>query len=150
MLFCAVSHANTKGSLFLEGRIPLLFDIRIQPEKNNIGNIDLRNGETDLKVAEVLEASNIVSGYTVSIESVNAGVLLHNNGTSSTPYTLQYAATGTPISPPPVGSPAVVKSSGPLVGLTLTVEELFFSTAPNNSLIGGAYTDTIILSIQAL
>lgn len=140
--------ADARGSLWLEGSTPLHFDIRIQPN-DNVGSIDLAGGETNLKIADVLEVSNLVIGYDIAIESVNGGVLLHNNGTSSVPYQIQYTTAGTPITPPPSGSPAIVKSSGALVGLTFTIEEVFFTTPANTNLIGGAYTDTLIISIQA-
>jgi len=134
----------------MAGYIPLHFDLRVQPEMNNIGSIDLENGETNLKVADVLEVANIIAGYTVSLESVNGGVLLHNNGVNSVPYQIQYGTAGTAATPGAVGSPTVVKTSGALVGLTFTVEEVFFNTPANTNLMGGAYTDTLIFSMQGL
>ena len=115
---------------------------------NNLGGLDLENGETNLKVADVLEVANITAGYTISLESVNAGNLLHNNGTDSVAYQIQYGSTGPTVTPGAIGSPVTVKSSGPLVGMTLTIEETFFNTPPNAGLLGGAYTDTLIFSIQ--
>lgn len=150
LLTSSFSWGDSTGSLFLAGYIPLHFDLRVQPDMNNLGNIDLENGETNLKVADVLEVSNITAGYTISLESVNAGVLLHNNGTNSVNYQIQYGTGGAAVTPGAVGSPVLVKSSGALVGLTFTIEEVFFNTPANASLMGGAYTDTLIFSMQGL
>ncbi|MGH1467906.1 MAG: hypothetical protein ACRBBP_03370 [Bdellovibrionales bacterium] len=140
----------TQGTLFLVGMIPLHFDIRVSPVTGQLKTLDIENGETSLKVADVVESSNHINGYEIYIESVNAGQLLHNNGTSFAPYQVQYGVAGSVVTPPAVGSPLLVKTSGALTGLTFDFEEVFITIPATSGLPGGAYTDTIVFSMQAL
>lgn len=144
------SLADTRATLFLEGYIPIQCDLRIDPVLGRTSALNISLGETGLKLADVAEISNNPNGYEVLIESVNAGLLLHSNGTSGANYQVQYGATGTMTTPPAVGSPLSVKNSGVLTGLSFAIEELFIDVTPLPTGPGGAYTDTLILTMQAL
>lgn len=145
-----LSYAATQGTLFIVGSIPLHFDIRVSPVIGQLETLDLENGEAALKVADVVEASNNITGYEVYIESVNAGELFHNDAVTSVAYQIQYGTTGALVSPPVVGAPLLVKTSGALTGLTFDFEEIFITLPATAGLPGGAYTDTLIFSMQAL
>lgn len=144
------SFSATKGTLFLIGMIPLHFDLRVKPVIGQLETLDIEDGETNVKVADVVEVSNHVNGYRIFIESSNAGSLNHNNGTSTAPYQIKYGLTGSLVTPPSIGSPLLVKTSGTLTGLTFEFEEVFITIAPATGLPGGAYTDTLVFSMQAL
>ena len=145
-----ISFAATQGTLFLIGMIPLHFDIRVSPVLGQLKTLDIESGETSLKIADVVESSNHINGYEIYIESINAGSLMHNNGSSSAPYQIQYGVTGTVVTPPAVGAPLLVKISGALTGLSFDFEEIFITIPAVSGLPGGAYTDTLVFSMQAL
>ncbi len=144
------SYSATRGSLFLIGFIPVHFDLRIDPVIGQLETLDITNGEAALKIADVVESSNHMNGYEIYIESVNAGKLIHNNGINQAPYQIKYGVAGALVNPPALGSPLLVKTSGALIGLTFDFEEVFITIAPVAGLPGGAYTDTLVFTMQGL
>lgn len=150
MLVSTVSFGSVDGTLFLVGSIPMQFDLRVDPVIGQLDTLDIAGGETSLKVADVSEASNHINGYEIFIESANAGSLRHNDGLSAVAYQIQYGVTGLNVSPPALGSPLSVKTSGALTGLTFDLEEIFITFTGDANLPAGAYTDTLVFSMQAL
>lgn len=150
LLISTVSFSAVDGTLFLVGSIPVQFDLRIDPVIGQLDTLDIANGETALKIADIAEASNHINGYEIFIESANAGNLTHNDGVSAVAYQVQYGVTGLNVSPPAVGSPLSVKTTGALTGLTFDFEEIFITFTGDPNLPAGAYTDTLVFSMQAL
>jgi len=149
-LFSSVAFASTDGTLYLVGSIPTRFDIRIDPVIGQQDTLDIAGGETDLKVADVAEISNFINGYEIFLESVNGGRLANASGLNFVNYQIRYGVGGPITTPPVVGSPVSVKTSGSLTGLSITTEEVFVTFTGNASLPAGAYTDTLVISMQAL
>lgn len=143
-------NADTRATLFLEGTIPVQCDIRIDPVLGRTAALNVSAGEIGVKLADVAEISNNPNGYEILVESANAGVLLHSDGTSGANYQVQYGVSGIMVSPPAVGSPLSVKTTGALTGLSFAIEELFIDVTALPNGPGGAYTDTLILTMQAL
>jgi len=140
---------NDRASLYLAGKVDLVSNLFVNPEIGTVDLLDLVNGETGRLVANVDEESNNSAGYTISMESVNGGVLLHSDGVASTAYTLSYDG-GATVAPGPLGTPVLVKTSGTLTGLTLDNSIVLIDVTPSPLAIAGAYTDTVIFSMVAL
>jgi hypothetical protein len=141
---------TSRASLYLAGEIEVITNLFVNPEIGTIDTLDIVAGETARQVATVDEESNNAAGYRIDMESVNAGNLQHNDGTSNVPYTISYDG-GAATAPGAVGTPAAVKTSGALTGLTTdnsTVEITF--AAGGTTLPAGAYTDTLIFTMVAL
>ena len=145
-----MAFASTDGTLYLVGSIPTRFDLRIDPVIGQQDTLDIAGGESGLKVADITESSNFINGYEIFVESVNGGSLTHTNGTSAVAYQIQYGVGGPNVSPPVIGSPLSVKTSGALTGLTLDFEEVMITFTGDETLPAGAYTDTLVISMQAL
>ena len=141
--------SDTRASLFLAGEVELIANLFVNPTIGTTDLLDIVNGETGRQVATVDEESNNAAGYTISIESVNAGQLLHNDGTANTTYTISYDG-GTNIAPGALGAPVIVKTSGILTGLTTDNSIVLIDVAPSALAIAGAYTDTLIFNMVAL
>lgn len=150
LFLTTVAYSSTDGTVYLIGSIPTRFDLRIDPVIGQQDSLDIAGGEVALKVADVAEISNFINGYEIFLESVNGGGLTHNNGTNSVAYQIQYGAAGPIVTPPVVGSPLSVKVSGALTGLSVNFEEVFISFTGDPNLPAGAYTDTLVISMQAL
>ena len=150
LFYSSIAFGAVDGTLFLVGTIPVQFDLRIEPVIGQLNTLNIADGETALKIADVVEVSNFINGYEVFIESANAGSLTHSNGVDAVPYQIQYGVLGTDVSPPALGSPLSVKTTGVLTGLTLNFEEIFITFTGDPNLPAGAYTDTLVISMQAL
>lgn len=153
-LIYAGGHATaaSKGSLFLVGKVKVVVDLYVIPVLGALDTLDIENGETGRKVADVEEKTNNKNGYRIDMESVNAGNLQHNDGTSQVAYTIGYNGAAA-VSPGAVGSPVTVKTvSGPLTGGVNTNTSVvnIDVTAGGTTLPSGAYTDTLIFTIVAL
>jgi len=142
--------AVNRASLFLVGHIDIISDLFVNPTLGGVDTLDVENGETARLVATVDETSNNAAGYRIDMESVNSAALLHNNGTSSVAYVIAYDG-GTAVAPGAVGSPVVVKTSGPLTGLSTAASNVEITVTPGGAGIpAGAYTDTVIFTMVAL
>lgn len=146
-----LAHASSSATLFLEGYVETICEIYIDPVIGALTTLDVVGGETSRNIATATENFNGVTGYTVSIESTNAGNLTHNNGTNNVAYTIEYDG-GTATAPGAIGTPAIVKTvAGPLTAaITDTSTVDITVTAGGATLPAGAYTDTLIFTIQAL
>lgn len=142
--------ASSRASLFLEGTIEVIVDLFVNPVLGSLSAIDIVNGETSRLVATVDETTNNPTGYRIDIESVNAGELIHNNGTSSTTYTVSYDG-GAAVSPAAVGTPTAVKTeAGPFAATTTATSNVEVTVAAGGALAAGAYTDTLVFTMVAL
>ncbi len=70
--FFAVGVTAMAVDITLSGTIPVITSISVTPEPD-IANLDLSADLTDKKIATVVELSNKRTGYTVTIQSANAG-----------------------------------------------------------------------------
>jgi len=140
---------DDRASLYLAGEIDLVTDLFVNPEIGTTDLLDLLNGETGRRVADVDEESNNAAGYTITMESVNGARLLHNNAIANVPYTISYDGAAT-VAPGPLGAPVLVKTSGALTGLTTDNSIVLIDVTPAPTAIAGAYTDTVIFNMVAL
>ncbi len=146
-LFGISALAASSGNLLVQGTVGIVNDIVVTPVAGVNNNLDILAGESNLKVADVEESSNNLTGYSISMSSVNAGTLVHNSdNTKSTPYTISYdGATATA----PTASPAVVKNVASLTGFTQNFSEVKINVTAYPSAPVGVYSDTITFAISA-
>lgn len=141
---------TSRASLYLAGEIELITNLFVNPTIGTADTLNIVAGETARAVATVDEESNNAAGYRIDMESVNAGNLQHNDGTSNVPYTISYDG-GADTAPGAVGTPAAVKTSGALTGLTTDNSAVTITFAPGAATLpAGAYTDTLIFTMVAL
>lgn len=149
--FAKTTYASSSATLFLEGFVETICEIYIDPVIGALTTLDVVGGETSRNIATANEHFNGVTGYTVSLESANAGNLTHNNGTNSVAYTIEYDGAAAAV-PGAIGSPTTVKTvAGPLTAAIVDASTVDITvTGGGATLPAGAYTDTLIFTIQAL
>lgn len=140
---------DDRASLYLAGEIDVISNLFVNPEIGTTDLLDIINGETGRRVADVDEESNNGAGYQITMESVNGGLLLHNNTLASAAYTLSYDGAAT-VAPGPIGTPVLVKTSGALSGLTTDNSIVLIDVTAAPTAVAGAYTDTVIFNMVAL
>lgn len=141
----------SRASLYLVGQIEVICNLFVNPVIGTVDTLDIENGEISRLVATVDEETNNAAGYTIEIESVNTGTLLHSNGTNSVAYTIAYDGAAA-VAPGAVGTPVLVKTEpGPFTGLTTNISNVEINvTAGGAGVPGGTYTDTLIFTMVAL
>lgn len=88
----ATAWAQTSdATLTLSGTVSAKTEITVVAAAR-ASNLDLVNGETGTEIATVTEISNIRTGYTVTLESGNEGLLIgeDDDNSEAVPYTLEY------------------------------------------------------------
>ncbi|MFW5642651.1 MAG: hypothetical protein ACOCYQ_01365 [Alkalispirochaeta sp.] len=80
------------GSLTISGTVDKMVRIAVTPTGNE--NLDLTADVTDHSVASINEYSNVVSGYTVQVESANSWKLVGQNNDDELEYTAAYDGDG--------------------------------------------------------
>ncbi|WP_419172873.1 fimbrial protein [Halobacteriovorax sp.] len=134
--------AATTGSLVLKGTVPAIVSITVTPEAL-ASTLPLDTTQADSKVATVNEASNSVSGYTVSFQSANSGSLVHESvGSSSIDYDLKYDGADVDLSTTDVFTFPSAASVNVDKDLTIS-----YTGVPHEDLIQGDYEDTVTLTI---
>lgn len=142
--------ADTSATLFLEGYIETITELYIDPVIGAATTLNIVGGETARNIASVTETSNNPGGYEILMASANAGLLVHNNGTSNTAYSIAYDGAAA-VQPTAVGSEVTVKTvAGPLAGTVTDTSAVDITVTAGGALPAGPYTDTLILTMQAL
>lgn len=150
VFFAKTVSASSTATLFLEGYIETVIELVINPIIGAATTLNIVGGETGRLVATATESFNGSNGYEITMESVRAGFLRHNNGTSQVAYQISYDG-GAATTPGPVGTPVQVKATAPsATAVTDTSNIAINVTAGGATLPAGAYTDTLILTINAL
>ena len=143
--------ADTSATLFLEGYIETITELYIDPVIGAATTLNIVGGETARNIASVTETSNNPDGYEILMASENAGLLTHTNGTSNTAYSISYDGATTAVQPTAVGSETTVKTvAGPLAGTVTDTSSVDITVTAGGALPAGAYTDTLIFTMQAL
>ena len=143
--------ADTSATLFLEGYIETITELYIDPVIGAATTLNIVGGETARNIAAVTETSNNPDGYEILMASENAGLLTHTNGTSNTAYSIAYDGAATAVQPTAVGSEVTVKTvAGPLAGTVTDTSPVDITVTAGGALPAGAYTDTLIFTMQAL
>jgi len=100
---CNLGFSLTTGTLTLRGTVPNSNQITVIPIGATNVNLNIITGETGKIIAEITQDSNNPTGYTLSITSLNGGVL--KNGAINGPsYTISYN-----------GEPDIVPTTTPIV-----------------------------------
>lgn len=135
--------AQTTGTLLLNGNVPQILSIAVNPEPI-AANLPLDETQVDTKVASVHEMSNSVSGYQVSVSSMNQGALVHESVSSSfVSYQLKYDGSVVDLSGDTFSHPA---SSAVSVHRDV---EISYTGVDHEQLIEGNYLDTVTFTISA-
>jgi hypothetical protein len=138
--------ASTTGVLNLSGSVDVNYSIDVAPTAAAT-DLNIEDGETATKVADVTEITNNPAGYKVTLESANAGELVHNSVLSSVvAYTLDYD--GNVVSPD--GNVQTAKSEASQALSPGNVSEVKISfTGLGTNAIAGTYSDTVTFEIGA-
>lgn len=96
----SMSFAATTGNLIISGTVPEILEVTVLAAAGS-ASLDLTQNITDMHIGDIVERSNVITGYTVTVSSANAATGdPHFKGTdpSNTDtlnYTLKYD--GSPI-----------------------------------------------------
>ena len=138
------SFAATSGDLILRGVVPELLSISVDAE-TIASSLPLDTTQSDTLVAQVNEKSNSNTGYNVSITSANLGNLIHESVTSSSiAYALKYDGSTVDLA----NGDQFDFNSAASVDATKDVE-ISYTGVPHESLVEGAYSDTVTFTISA-
>ncbi|OQW52821.1 MAG: hypothetical protein A4S09_08230 [Proteobacteria bacterium SG_bin7] len=111
-------------------------------------SLNISGGESSTTIANVTEQSNVPTGYTVSVSSLNNGNLKHATVAGEQfAYQLSYDG-GANFGP--TTAPAVVKTSGALPGFTTDVSAVKISFPAQATAMVGTYSDTLSFTLQSL
>jgi hypothetical protein len=144
--------AATTGTLTLTGTVPAVLDISVAAQPA-AASLDLSVNQANLLIANVTERSNRKPGYTVSLQSSNAGA-----GTSfffksadvlnvdTLTYTLTYG--GTPISLV-AGSALITDATAKTSGTGVTKDLRISYSGAASFLNEDSYSDTLTFTITA-
>lgn len=136
-------YASTTGTLQLRGNVPDILSIQVNAE-SDATNLDLQNDQTDLKVASVLERSNSSTGYTVTIDSANDGLLVRSGGSETFSYSMKYDGASVDLS----SSDSFNNSAAAAVAVNKDVT-ISYTGQDADTMIAGDYEDTVTFSIAA-
>jgi hypothetical protein len=146
VLLASASFAASSAPLALSGTVTAVNDLSITPTPESI-NLDIVNGETARKVADVQETSNNLLGYKIMMRSANASKLIHGTDNSKlTTYEISYDG-GSYISL--TNADQQVKDSGSLPGLTVDTSLVAVNVTAYPNAPAGTYSDTVTISIVA-
>ena len=67
----SLSFAATTGSLLISGTVPEILEVTVLAAAGST-SLDLTQNVTDMHIGDVVERSNVVAGYTVTVSSANA------------------------------------------------------------------------------
>ena len=135
----AAEAASASGTVRLTGTVAVSCTVAV----SDLGaSLDLINGESDTTVANVEENCNNATGYTVTLSSANAGVLVGDgSGSPTASYEVSYDGQSAALS----SDMTVSRSSAQFsksVALGVTI-------AADAEAIAGNYADTITIEIAA-
>jgi len=90
--FAYAEQLSDTGSVTISGTVDKMVRIAVTPTGNE--NLDLTADVADHSVASINEYSNVVSGYTVQVESANSWKLIGQNNADELVYTAAYDGAG--------------------------------------------------------
>ena len=142
----ANAQSRITGGVYIIGEIPSEYSVRITPE-TAATQLAIQKGETETKVASVIESVNSSSGYSILISTQNGGMLVNDSNTKSAiPYQLSYD--GLPATQPSTSAkPVKVVSALPDPIVHESQIRITFRGQANAPV--GTYGDTIFLQISA-
>ncbi len=146
-----MSFAATTGNLIISGTVPVILDVAVLAAAGST-SLDLTKNETDLHIGDVVERSNVITGYTVTVSSANASTgAPHFKGadpsnTDTLDYTLKFD--GSPITF--TGGSALISdvtSKTATLGSTKALNLSYDGTS--DFLNADSYSDTLTFTIAA-
>jgi hypothetical protein len=145
MFLSSTAMAATTGAITLSGVIPKIVSIVVSPV-SGYSALDLTTTTNNLTVANVQELSNVQTGYTVTLSSVNSG-LLKNGSVQSVGYTAKYNGVACSLTTQPVTITSTSSATG-VINVTKPFTVSYTGT-PAASLVDGTYSDTLTFTISA-
>jgi spore coat protein U-like protein len=138
-LAAGAAAANTSGTIRLQGSVAARCTVAVTDAQQSLNIV---GGETSKQVGTVVENCNSGSGYTVSISSVQGGVLRSQAaGAGAIAYSLSYGGVAGALT-----TALAVVRDGAAFDRSVPVA---VSMPANPQAIAGAYTDTITITIAA-
>ncbi len=142
--FSAIS--ATTDDLKLKGKVPKKLEILVTPE-SIATDLDLEASPTALLVASVNEKSNSNTGYKITADSLNDGLLVNQQDTTqSVAYTMTYDTNLVDLS---VANDVVKTITASGVHDNNSDVNIAYTGAPHASRVEGTYTDTVTFTISA-
>ncbi|MDA3812507.1 MAG: hypothetical protein PF518_19490 [Spirochaetaceae bacterium] len=146
-----MAYTATTGNLTISGTVPEILEISVISAAGST-NLDLTQNITDLHIGDVIERSNVLTGYTVSISSANAATgaphFKSSNPTNADTldYTLKYNGAAIAFAG---GSSLIsdVNSKTATLGSTKALNISYDGTV--NFLNSDTYSDTLTFTIAA-
>lgn len=138
-----LAYASNTGNLLLSGNVPDILSIQVNAE-SDATNLDLTTDQSDLKVATVLERSNSSTGYNVSIDSANDGLLVRSGGSETFAYTMKYDGDSVDLSATDTFNNAA--ASVVAVNKDVTIS---YTGQDAETMVAGDYEDTVTFTIAA-
>lgn len=140
------AQAATTGQINLSGSVNVTYDISVS-QAAAATDLDIVNGESGTNVATVTEITNNPSGYKVTIQSQNRGLLIHDTVASSTvDYDISY--NGVSIDPDGTVQKARTEASSAVSPGNSSAVTITF-TGLDTDALAGTYSDTLDLEIGA-
>lgn len=136
----------TSDVMPLKGKVVALYDLQLSTLSVST-NLNILSGNKGTRVASSVETCNDVNGYQVLVSSLNAGELRHEGDPLiKTNYTLRYAKGAyVKLSTTPQMMYTVAKLSN----LTQRTQSINVNVTAFPNAPAGAYSDTVVLTIQA-
>lgn len=144
--FSAIS--ATTDDLKLKGKVPKKLSILVTPETVAL-DLDLETSPaaTGLLVASVNEKSNSNSGYKITSDSLNDGLLVNQQDTTqSVAYSMTYDGDAVDLS---LSNDEVKNIGASGVHDNNSEVKIVYTGAPHESRVEGNYTDTVTFTISA-
>lgn len=143
--FVSSSFGATSGTITLQGAVANSVSIQVNGMAN-YNSLDLSATVTDLSVANVIERSNVATGYKVTLASSNSGAL--KNGTAgSLAYTAKYNGSSVILSSTPQTVTNVTSQSS-IANVTKQLA-ISYTGAAAETMVAGTYSDTLTFTIAA-
>lgn len=151
LISASMSFAATTGNLIISGTVPEILEVTVIAAAGSTA-LDLTQNITDLHVGDIVEKSNVVAGYTVTISSANAATGdphfkgANSSNTDTLGYTLKY--NGSPVSF--TGNSALISDVNSKTATTGSTGSLNLSyDGTGNFLNADTYSDTLTFTITS-
>ena len=148
---CVPSFAGTSGDLALSGTVAQVINLTITPDTANTTSLPILagTGAAGLKIASLVELSNVKAGYTVKVTSINGYKLVQAfqsvaSGGDSVPYTFIY--NGVAITPTGTVTRTETGTGGKSVAGG-TSKDLSIVFGASTILNADSYSDTLTITI---
>lgn len=146
LLFLTLSNycfSMTTGTLILSGTVQNSNQLSVSPNGTANVTLNITRGENGKIIAEITEISNNMGGYTVSISSLNGGIL-KNDGIVGPSYTISYNG-GPAITP--TTNPIVVRTVSSLVSKTETKVAITITFVGMPNVLSGIFSDVLTFEL---